>query len=53
MGLSMETSKFNKFTQEQYDTMFKGIVDGTVVVDDSSDPEVTPEVSAITVDYQG
>lgn len=53
VGLSMETSKFNKFTQEQYDTMFKGIVDGTVVVDDSSDPEVTPEVSAITVDYQG
>ena len=53
VGLSMETSKFNKFTQEQYDTMFKGIVDGTLVVDDSSDPEVTPEVSAVTVDYQG
>lgn len=53
VGLPMETSKFTKFTQEQYDTLFKGIVDGTVVVDDSSDPEVTPEVSAITVDYQG
>ncbi len=53
VGLPMETSKFTKFTQEQYDTLFKGIVDGTVVVDDSSDPEVTPEVSTITVDYQG
>ncbi len=53
VGLPMETSKFSKFTQEQYDTLFKGIVDGTVVVDDSCDPEVTPEVSAITVDYQG
>lgn len=53
VGLPMETSKFTKFTQEQYDTLYKGIVDGTVVVDDSSDPEVTPEVSAITVDYQG
>ena len=53
VGLPMETSKFNKFTQEQYDTMFKGIVDGTLVVDNSCDPEVTPEVSAITVDYQG
>ena len=53
VGLPMETSKFNKFTQEQYDTLFKGIVDGTLVVDNSCDPEVTPEVSAITVDYQG
>ena len=53
VGLPMETSKFTKFTQEQYDTMFAEIVDGTLVIDDSSDVNVTPTVTNVTVDYQG
>ena len=53
VGLPMETSKFTKFTQEQYDTLFKGIVDGSLVIDASFDADVHPEVSAVTVDYQG
>ena len=53
VGLPMETSKFTKFTQEQYDTLYKSIVDGSLVIDASFDADVHPEVSAITVDYQG
>ena len=53
VGLPMETSKFTKFTKEQYDTLYKSIVDGTLVIDASFDADVHPEVSAITVDYQG
>ena len=53
VGLPMETSKFTKFTQEQYDTLYKSIVDGSLVIDASFDVDVHPEVSAITVDYQG
>ncbi|EFB75750.1 BMP family lipoprotein [Subdoligranulum variabile] len=53
VGLPMETSKFTKFTQEQYDTMYQEIVDGTLVVDDSFDTAVTPAVTNVNVDYQG
>lgn len=53
VGLPMETSKFTTFTQEQYDTMYAEIVDGTLVIDDSSDVNVTPTVTNVTVDYQG
>ena len=53
VGLPMETSQFTTFTQEQYDTLFQEIVDGTLVVDDSFDQNVTPAVSAITVSYEG
>ena len=53
VGLPMETSKFTKFTQEQYDTLYKSTVDGSLVIDASFDVDVHPEVSAITVDYQG
>ena len=53
VGLPMETSKFTKFTKEQYDTLYKSIVDGSLVIDASFDVDVHPEVSAITVDYQG
>ena len=53
VGLPMETSKFTTFTQEQYDTMFAEIVDGTLVIDDSSDVAVTPDTPNINVDYQG
>ena len=53
VGLPMESSKFTNFTQEQYDEMFASIVDGTLVIDDSSDAAVHPETANITVDYQG
>ena len=52
VGLPMETSKFNKFTQEQYDSMYASIVDGTLAIDDSYDADVKPAVTTITVDYQ-
>ena len=53
VGLPMETSKFSKFTAEQYDTLYKSIVDGSLTIDSSYDVDVHPAVSAITVDYQG
>lgn len=53
VGLPMETSKFTTFTQEQYDSLYQQIVDGTLVVDDSFDTAVTPAVTNVTVDYQG
>jgi len=52
VGLPMESSQFTGFTQIQYDNLFGQLQDGTIVVDNSSDVSVTPEVSAITVDYQ-
>ena len=52
VGLPMETSKFNKFTQEQYDAMYAAIVDGSLVIDDSFDVDVHPAVTNVTVDYQ-
>ena len=52
VGLPMSTSKFTKFTQEQYDTMYAAIVDGSLVIDDSFDVDVHPAVTNVTVDYQ-
>ena len=52
VGLPMSTSKFTKFTQEQYDAMYAAIVDGSLVIDDSFDADVKPAVTTITVDYQ-
>ena len=52
VGLPMETSKFTKFTQEQYDAMYAAIVDGSLVIDDSFDVDVHPAVTNVTVDYQ-
>lgn len=52
VGLPMETSRFETFTAEQYNELFKGLVDGTIVVDNSFDPAVHPTVEHITVDWQ-
>ena len=52
VGLPMSTSKFTKFTQEQYDAMYAAIVDGSLVIDDSFDADVHPAVTNVTVDYQ-
>ncbi len=51
VSLSMETSKFKTFTQEDYDKLFQGFVDGTLTCDDSYDDNVKPAVSTITVEY--
>ncbi|WP_294496508.1 BMP family ABC transporter substrate-binding protein [uncultured Gemmiger sp.] len=53
VGLPMETSKFTNFTQDQYDSLFDAIKSGELVVDDSFDQNVHPEVTAVNVDYQG
>lgn len=52
VGLPMETSKFTNFTQEQYDTLYQQIVDGTLVVDDSYDASVFPAVTNVNIDDQ-
>ena len=52
VGLPMSTSKFTKFTQEQYDAMYAAIVDGSLAIDDSFDVDVHPAVTNVTVDYQ-
>ena len=52
VGLPMSTSKFTKFTQEQYDAMYAAIVDGSLAIDDSFDADVHPAVTNVTVDYQ-
>ena len=52
VGLPMETSKFTKFTQEQYDSMYAAIVDGSLAIDDSYDANVHPATTNVNVDYQ-
>ena len=54
VGLPTATSswRFTKFTVDQYKAIFAKLVDGSVVVDNSSDPTVKPAVKLITVDYQ-
>lgn len=52
VGLPMETSQFETFTQEEYDTLFAAMADGTLVVDNASDPAVHPETTNVTVDWQ-
>lgn len=41
VGLPMETSKFETFTQEEYDTIYKAIVSGDITIDNDTDKEVT------------
>ena len=52
VGLPMENSKFTTFTQEQYVALFAAMADGTLVVDDASDPAVTPVTEKVTVIYE-
>ena len=52
VGLPMETSQFTKFTQEQYDTLFQAMADGSLVVDNNSSADVKPVTTNVTVDYQ-
>jgi basic membrane protein A len=41
VGLPMETSRFNTFSQADYDAVYQKLVDGTVVVND--DIEIAPD----------
>ena len=52
VGMPMETSQFTKFTQEQYDTLFQAMADGSLVVDNNSSADVKPVTTNVTVDYQ-
>ena len=52
VGLPMETSKFKTFTQADYDELFKGIVEGTIAIDNNSDPDKHPETPNVNVDWQ-
>lgn len=52
VGLPMENSKFENFTQEEYDALFQSMADGSLVVDNSSDAAVKPETTNVTVDWQ-
>jgi basic membrane protein A len=52
VGLPMATSQFKTFTQADYDELFKGIVDGTITINNNSDPDVHPETPNVNVDWQ-
>ena len=52
VALPMESSKFTTFTQEKYDELYAGLRDGSIVVDNTSDPAVHPETTRVTVDWQ-
>ena len=53
VGLPMSTSRFNNFTQADYDAIFAKLVSGAVVVDDNIDiaPDAVP-TSIVAVNYQ-
>ena len=51
VSLEMTNAKFKTFTQEDYDKLFQGFVDGTLTCDGSSDDNVKPAVSTISVEY--
>ena len=54
VGLPMVNSKFNTFTQADYDAIFAQLVSGAVVVDNNI--EITPDqipASAVVVNYLG
>lgn len=52
VALPMETSRFTTFTQEKYDELYAGLKNGTLVVDNSSNPDEHPVTTHVTVDWQ-
>ena len=52
VGLPMENSKLGSFDEAAYETLFQQIVDGTVTIDDTSDPEQHPTTQKVVVDWQ-
>lgn len=55
VGLPMETSKFNAFTQEDYDAVYKKLVDGaftlTPLSEDNNNPTVDLTLEKTTVNF--
>lgn len=45
--------RLDKFTVDQYHALYAKLKDGTIVVDNSSDINVTPVTAIAVVDYQG
>lgn len=52
VGLPMASSKLGSFDEAAYETLFNAIVDGSVAIDDTSEPEVHPETAKAVVDWQ-
>ncbi|MEG2420809.1 MAG: BMP family ABC transporter substrate-binding protein [Oscillospiraceae bacterium] len=48
-----ESWKLENFKVADYEALFATLKDGSVVVDNSYDPAVTPVTTLVTVDYQG
>ena len=52
IGLPMESTTIEGFTQEDYDALYAALADGSITVDDSCDPAVHPETSRVTVYWE-
>lgn len=52
VALPMETSRFKTFNEEKYETVYNALKSGELVVDNNSDPDVHPETTNVTVDWQ-
>ena len=52
VGLSMETSRFEKFTPEMYNLIYKALMHDSFIVDNNPDPKVHPKLARVTVDWQ-
>lgn len=52
IGLPMDSTHIEGFTQENYDAIYKALADGSIVVDDRSDPDVHPDTEYITVYWE-
>ena len=52
VGLPMANSKLGAFDEAAYETLFAAILDGSVAIDDNSDPETHPETAKVVVDWQ-
>lgn len=52
VALPMATSKFKTFDEAKYEELYAGLKDGSLVVDNSSDAEVHPQTTNVTVDWQ-
>ncbi len=52
IGLPMESTRIEGFTQEDYDALYAALADGSVVVDATSDPTVHPKTKNVTVVWE-
>lgn len=52
IGLPMESTCIEGFTQEDYDALYAALADGSVVVDDNCDTAVHPKTKHVTVVWE-